>query len=449
MANILLVDDDEGFRSATSELLGLLGHNVKQADTVASASEQLREHDFDRILLDLMLPDGSGLHVLEVLAQSEKSDTNVTVITGHPAVKSLVKSLYGPRVNYLIKPISLDQLRSLVEEDDYSSDSEKSSAGVNGVEKHLGFLIGESKPMKELYEMITRVASTNANVLLMGESGVGKEVVANAIHHISGCSGEFVAANCGAFARELISSELFGHEKGAFTGAISRKAGVFEQALNGTLFLDEITEMPLDLQPNLLRVLETNTVTRLGSTKSSPVSCRVVSATNRSEDDFAQRNCLREDLYFRLAVFPIKIPSLRERIDDIPLLSQNFITELNDEHGTSFKLSDESLAKLREYNWPGNVRELRHTMHRAFIMTNPESEFLKLPSTIGSPFDGKSSSGRPRLEAGRTIEDVERELIQVTLEQLEGDKKKAAEMLGISLKTLYNRINEYQECAQS
>lgn len=443
MAKILIVDDDEGFRSATSELLGMLGHKVLQAESVASASEILQSHDFDRIFLDLMLPDGSGLHVLEVLAKLNKQETNVTVITGHPAVKSLVKSLYGPRVNYLIKPISLDQLKALVDNED-NTDTQPSK-NSSGVEKHLGFLIGESPVMRELYEMITRVAGTSANIMLMGESGVGKEVVANAIHNVSRCTGDYVAANCGAFARELISSELFGHEKGSFTGAISRKLGVFEQAENGTLFLDEITEMPIDLQPNLLRVLETNSVTRLGSTKAQPVSCRVISATNRSERDFAESNCLREDLYFRLAVFPIKIPSLRERKGDIPLLAQYFLSELNDEHGTFFKLNDEVLDKFASYNWPGNVRELRHTMHRAFIMSNPEEETLKMPDIMGSPFDGSTNVGRPRLEAGRTIEDVERELIQVTLESLEGDKRKAADMLGISLKTLYNRLNDYQK----
>lgn len=459
MAKVLLVDDDDDFRSATSELLEVLGHQVTQADSVVSATDILSREGFDRILLDLMLPDGSGLHVLDAMsknildmtsidAQHQASRpkstlhqaTKVTVITGHPAVKSLIKSLYGPRVNYLIKPISLDHLTALFKSDEISVPLKNTS----GIKKHLGFLIGESPAMQNLYEIIMRVANTSANVMLMGESGVGKEVVANAIHHISHCEGDFVAANCGAFARELINSELFGHEKGAFTGAISRKAGVFELAQGGTLFLDEITEMPIDLQPNLLRALETNHVTRLGGSTPIPFSCRVVSATNRSESDFSKQNCLREDLYFRLAVFPIKIPSLRERKEDIPLLAKYFLHDLNTEYGTDFKLTKSAIDTLVHYTWPGNVRELRHAMHRAFIMTNPDDTELRLPTTLGSPFDRSMKTQEQKLAVGRTIEEVERELIEVTLEQLDGDKKRAADMLGISLKTLYNRLNDYE-----
>lgn len=439
MAEVLLVDDDKGFCSVTTELLGLLGHRVHTADSVASATQLLQENRYDRILLDLMLPDGSGFNVLDTLSQEGLAQTQVTVITGHPAVKNLVKSLYGPRVNYLIKPITLEQLKSLFEERPVIE-----SAEHNGVEKHLGFLVGESPVMKDLYEMIVRVAGTPANVLILGESGVGKEVVANAIHHVSQCTGEFVATNCGAFSRELIGSELFGHEKGAFTGAIARKPGVFEQAENGTLFLDEITEMPVDLQPNLLRVLETNSVVRLGATKSTPINCRVVSATNRSEQQLAEEQCLREDLYYRLAVFPLRIPSLRERKEDIPVLATYFINEMNDSYGTTFALQDEVAAQLQAYDWPGNVRELRHAIHRAFILSDPATDALQLPKQLGSPFSKNNTASEPGLRSGRTIEAVERELIEITLADLNGDKKQAADVLGISLKTLYNRLNDYE-----
>lgn len=439
MAAVLLVDDDKGFCSVTTELLGLLGHEVKTADSVASATELLKESQFDRILLDLMLPDGSGFNVLDTLAKEGLAHTQVTVITGHPAVKNLVKSLYGPRVNYLIKPITLEQLKSL-----FDDSVVEQTTSRDGIEKHLGFLVGESKVMKDLYEMIVRVASTPANVMIMGESGVGKEVVANAIHHVSKCAGDFVAANCGAFSRELIGSELFGHEKGSFTGAVARKPGVFEQAENGTLFLDEVTEMPVDLQPNLLRVLETQTVVRLGATKPIPINCRVVSATNRTEEQLAEGNCMREDLYYRLAVFPLRIPSLRERKEDVPVLARYFISEMNDSYGTRFALSEELMEQLMAYDWPGNVRELRHTIHRAFIMSDPAGDFLQLPKHLGSPFSKTQKNSEPSLRSGRTIEEVERELIEVTLADLDGDKKQAAQVLGISLKTLYNRLNEYE-----
>jgi len=440
LANVLLVDDDAGFLAATSDLLGLLGHSVSTAASVEAARQAVEDKEFDRVFLDLMLPDGSGLQVLDSLASDHKKQTKVTIITGHPSVKNLVKSLYGPRVNYLIKPISLDQLRVLL--DDKSGVAEVAQ-DVSGVHKHLGFLIGESQVMKNLYSMITRVSKTSANVMLLGESGVGKEVVANAIHHASLANGEFVATNCGAFSRELITSELFGHEKGAFTGAVARKSGVFEQAENGTLFLDEITEMPIDLQPNLLRVLETNKFTSLGATKSVDINCRVISATNRSELQLMSEGCLREDLYFRLAVFPITVPSLRERREDIPLMAKHFLGELNDEHGTTFNIVDEEIEKLKGYDWPGNVRELRHTIHRAFIMTDTESPSL-IFTKLGSPFKNNVQQ-KGVLRAGRTIEDVERELIEVTLDQYDGDKKMAASILGISLKTLYNRINDYEE----
>lgn len=437
MQTFLLVDDDDAFRSTTGELLELLGHKVSLADSVESARLALSHQAFDRVLLDLMLPDGSGLDLLSSITEASDT-TQVTLITGHPAIKTLVKSLHGPNVNYLIKPINLAKLQQLINEPTQTVLNQAEDIPI-----HQGGLVGESVQMKALYETIERVAKTEANVMLFGESGVGKEVVASAIHHASKAPGEFVAVNCGAFARELISSELFGHEKGAFTGAIARKIGVFEQAKHGNLFLDEVTEMPVDLQPNLLRVLETKTLTRLGSTKTERVECRVISATNRSESQLADDACIREDLYFRLAVFPIHIPPLRHRKGDIKLLAKHFINQLNEESGTSFSIDEETLSRLEAYDWPGNVRELRHAIHRAFIMTPPDNESISLPQSLGSPF-GQKSAQDTDISPGQTIEEVERRLISATLKELDGDKKRAAEMLGISLKTLYNRLNQYE-----
>lgn len=438
VTSVLLVDDDANFTFATGELLRILGHQVVIAENIAQAAQALAANRFDILLLDLMLPDGNGFQVLEDLPESQRP-RHITIITGNPAIKSLVKSMMGPNISYLIKPIDLEQLQTLIDKT-----AKKDTATVSPVHKHFGFLIGESPAMHKLYQMIERVAATQANVLLQGESGVGKELVAGAIHNASHCEGAFVPWNCGAASRELIGSELFGHEKGAFTGAIARKQGLFEQADRGTLFLDEITEMPIDMQPNLLRVLESQKVTRIGGTQEISIDCRVVSATNRTSEQLAEEQCLREDIYFRLAVFPITIPPLRERPGDIELLAKAFLVHLNHQNDSNFTLSSDSLRRLNNYDWPGNVRELRHTIHRAFIMNNPESGELLLPAELASPFarERKKTQG---LIPGKTIEEVERELIALTLEQVDGDKPRAAEMLGVSLKTLYNRLNTYEK----
>lgn len=434
MAKILLVDDDPAFTSATAQLLGLLDHEVSTADTVASASERLQRHAYDRVFLDLMLPDGSGLQLLDYVPDDT---TRVTVMTGHPAVKAQVMNLYGTNVNYLVKPITLDQLKRLFDE--------PNPERKNGPSPHFGELIGESPPMRQLYNMINRVAGSYVNVMLFGESGVGKEVVARAIHKASRLPGPFVPANCGAFSSELIGSELFGHEKGAFTGAIARKTGLFEQAENGTLFLDEITEMPIQLQPNLLRALESRMLTRVGATGQIPINCRVISATNRTEHQIVEGNCLREDLYYRLAVFPIHIPPLRERMADLPLLAQSFLDNLNRENNTSYTIESRDMERLMAYDWPGNVRELRHSIHRAYILTAPDAEHLSVPDTFASPFSRKHvASAQPISLVGRTIEEVERELITETLKQFDNNKTRAAEVLGVSVKTLYNRLGSYE-----
>jgi len=434
LAKILLVDDDPAFTSATAQLLGLLGHDVTTADSVKTATEQLQQHSYDRVFLDLMLPDGSGLQLLDHVPSEE---TRVTVITGHPAVKAQVMNLYGTHVNYLVKPITLDQLKRLFTDLD--------TAPGPGASPHFGELIGESPSMRNLYNMISRVAGSYVNVMLFGESGVGKEVVARAIHKASKLPGPFVPANCGAFSAELIGSELFGHEKGSFTGAIARKTGLFEQAENGTLFLDEITEMPLSMQPNLLRALESRMLTRIGATAQIPINCRVISATNRSDHQIVEDNCLREDLYYRLAVFPIHIPPLRERMEDLPLLVQSFLDTLNRENSTAYAVASGDMDRLQAYDWPGNVRELRHSIHRAYIMTPPDAEHLTIPDTFASPFSRKNAQApQPTSLVGRTIEEVERELITETLKQFDNNKTRAAEVLGVSVKTLYNRLGSYE-----
>jgi len=437
---ILLVDDDTEFTDVACTIIEFLGHEVLTAATLEEARDWLTKETFDHVLLDFMLPDGSGAHLFNELDALPKQP-RVTLITGHPSVKEVIKGLCGPNVDYLVKPIQREEIEAVL------SKKKKPKTDEDKITKHFDLLIGESPAMKDLYKLISRVSKTSANVMLLGESGVGKEVVAAAIHRASESEGPYIATNCGAFSKELIGSELFGHEKGAFTGAVGKKEGVFEQAEGGTLFLDEITEMPIDMQPNLLRVLENKVVIRVGGTKTIPVNCRVVSATNRTMEEIAQSKVLREDIYFRLAVFPITIPPLRERKEDIPLLAKTFIEEFNKENGASFKWEETQLSTLQAYDWPGNVRELRHFVHRAAIMSDPNGAKLELPKTIESPFAQKQST-TPALQAGRTIEDVEKELIYATLEKVNGNKTMAADMLGISTKTLYNRLHAYGDLSK-
>jgi len=435
MTRILLVDDDKTFCHAIAELLFLMKYDVDVVHSVKEAAVQLKKAKYSHVLLDFMLPDGSGLHLIDQINTDQKNIT-ITLTTGHPSVKNAMAGFCTDNINYLIKPITKQKLESVLV---------KPKDNTPQIERHFGYLIGESIAMQKIYPLIERVAKSDANVLLMGESGSGKEVFAQAINYASGCDKALVATNCGAFAKELIGSELFGHEKGAFTGAVAKRVGLFEQAKDGNLFLDEITEMPIEEQPNLLRVLETNQITRLGSTQTVPVNCRVISATNRTTEEIATQNVMREDLYFRLAVFPIHIPPLRHRKEDIPLLVTFFLEGLNTQHGTHITCTADQLKFLTAYDWPGNVRELKHAIHRAYIMSNPETNELVLPDNFASPFTKKPQVNTSQDQVGRTIEDVEKDLITQTLKECNNDKTRAAQMLGVSLKTLYNRLNKYTQ----
>ena len=445
MLNILLVDDDEEFTEVACHIIEFLGHYVLTACSLEDARQVLECNDFDHIFLDFMLPDGSGLHLIDHINKFENVPY-ITLITGHPLVKGMLSSLCGPKIGYIAKPLQREDLEQALSNKTTNPASKKSKSSM--ATKHFDCLIGESKAMKELYTMIDRVATTQANVMLMGESGVGKEVVAQAIHFatnkVNHSDNKLVTTNCGAISKDLITSELFGHEKGAFTGAITKKEGVFQRAGNGTLFLDEVTEMPIDMQPNLLRVLENKKVIAVGGTKEIDVNCRVISASNRSVAEIAEKKCLREDIYFRLAVFPISIPALRERKEDISLLANTFLSELNEEYNRNYQWASVQLKRLVDYDWPGNVRELRHTIHRAFIMSDPQTSSVELPKDFRSPFSLVTEKSHG-LIAGQTIEDVEKELIKVTLDDVDGNKSLAAQMLGISTKTLYNRLHAYGE----
>jgi two-component system response regulator HydG len=317
----------------------------------------------------------------------------------------------------------------------------------------VGSLLGASPAMQEVFRLIERVGPTEASVLLTGESGSGKELAAQSIHECSSRrGGPFIAINCGAIPAGLIEAELFGYEKGSFTGAVRAHAGVFERAEGGTLLLDEVTEMPLDMQTRLLRVLETRKFYRVGASTEFTSDVRVIASTNRCPLQAVQSGQLREDLLYRLAVFPVDMPPLRNRGDDVELLAEHFLAELNAHAGTQKRLSALARMMLRQHSWPGNVRELKNCIERAFILGDLVLDLA--PLIPGAARDANQASDRERLNirVGSRIYDMERSLIEATLDYFKGNKRRAADALGCSLKTLYNKLNGYsqsQECAHT
>lgn len=305
-----------------------------------------------------------------------------------------------------------------------------------------GNLYGESEPMQRLFDLIARVAPTRASVMIAGESGTGKEAVAGAIHEMSKQKGKpFVAVNCGAIPANLIEAELFGHERGSFTGAVRMHKGCFERAAGGTLFLDEVTDMPHDMQVKLLRVLETGRFCRVGGDEEIEARVRVIAATNRCPSKAVETGQLRADLLYRLAVFPIEVPALRDRGADIDLLAQLFLDQLNDEDGGQKTFSTASRQFLRQHRWPGNVRELKNVVQRAYILAD---EVLDVSSAVSPAQPVAGDDDCVAVQVGSKLADAERSLIFATLEHCRGNKTRAAEVLGVSLKTLYNRLNEYR-----
>ncbi|WP_420476694.1 sigma-54 interaction domain-containing protein [Noviherbaspirillum sp. ST9] len=308
---------------------------------------------------------------------------------------------------------------------------------------HSGIVYGSSPVMEQLYQQVERVASTDATVLLVGESGTGKELIANAIHRASTRRDEtFVAVNCGAIPAHLIEAALFGHEKGSFTGASRQHIGYFEHASRGTLFLDEITEMPIDMQVKLLRVLEAGTFLRVGGDEEVKVDVRLVAATNRDLDTAVKQGNLREDLMYRLAVFPVRVPPLRERGSDIELLALHFLQALNEKEGKQKVFSRNSLDVIRSYSWPGNVRELKNVVQRAFILGTDTLDVEECISELAAK-KPTVHEGYLNFFVGTPLADAQKEIILATLKHYSGNKRLTAEALGISLKTLYNRLKEY------
>jgi DNA-binding NtrC family response regulator len=450
----LVVDDEADFRESMALLIQREGFAVEEADSLAGARARLAAEPVDVVLIDLGLPDGDGL---ELVRDEEYAGAAFVVITGNASVDSAVSALREGAADYLTKPVDRARLTSVLAHVSRQRALYAEVSSLRGELRELGRfgpLIGRSPAMQHVYDLIARVAPTQATVFVTGESGTGKELVAQTVHAMSKRrDGPFVAVNCGAISPTLIESELFGHERGSFTGADRRRRGYFEQAGGGTLVLDEITEMPIELQVKLLRVLETGCVTRVGSTETVPLDVRVVAASNRDPQQAVKEGILREDLLYRLCVFPIHLPPLRERGEDVEVLAQSFLQAVNRKEGCAKRFDEAALAQLRQYAWPGNVRELRNAVERAAILSDSVIRPEDLPPgpRTGCAVDGAATPVRAsseegavlRVEVGEPIAEAERRLILATLEQLDGDKKRAAEVLGISLKTLYNRLAVY------
>ena len=443
MPHALAVDDDPNFLSALAELIEGQGFTTNVACTLRDARAQVSHRTPDVALVDLYLPDGSGIDLLKDLELG--ASTEVVLMTGHADVESAVQALRLGASDYLTKPLDIGRLKSIlanVASIQPAAQTQTQTAEAPEVGR-LGLLLGASAPMQSLYEMLNRVAPTDASVFLVGESGTGKDLAAQTLHMLSRRSkAPFLPLNCGAISPTLIESELFGHERGSFTGAARRHKGYFERAHMGTLFLDEITEMPIELQVKLLRVLETGQVVRIGGDQPAEVDVRVIAASNRDPQKAVSEGKLREDLLYRLQVFPIQMPPLRERAEDVQLLADYFLSQLNERQGTDKVFTEESLDRLRTHTWPGNVRELKNVAHRAFIMADHEITPRCLPREVGGDF---SSIRSLNFQVGTSIEEVERRLIMATLDAHGGNKRKTADILGVSLKTLYNRLNTYRE----
>ncbi len=447
MPYALIVEDDLNAREALAELIAIEGFEVSTAGSVQEAQALFAQRRPDIILVDLQLPDGNGIDLVASIGHGP--GTQVVLVTGHASIESAIEALRLGAADYLTKPVNLRRLRALLSRVSHNNQAH-SEIDVFRTELtrlgRFGNMLGVSPAMQTLYDHISRVAPTEASVLLLGESGTGKELAAQTIHDLSlRQKHSFLPVNCGAISPHLIESEIFGHERGSFTGADRQHKGYFERANGGTLFLDEITEMPVELQVKLLRVLESGTFMRIGGHHELETDVRIVAATNRNPEEAVREGKLRLDLYHRLNVFPLKIPALRERGNDVELLAQHFLSELNAAHHSAKVLSPEALRNLNTYHWPGNVRELKNYMQRAFILSDGVIDASALTPVFGAQESGQTTLAIP---VGTSLAEVDRQLIFATLESCGGVKKRAADILGISLKTLYNRLEEYGEHAE-
>jgi two-component system response regulator AtoC len=439
MLQALFVDDDSDFLQGVSEIASVEGFSVNGARSLKEAREFLASGPSDLVVIDLMLPDGDGIELLRELKETSSAD--VVLVSGVATVSSAIEALRLGALDYLTKPLDNGRLRAVLAHVLRLRSLKEEVGTLRGELRKLGRfgrLIGISPAMQKVYDLMIKVGPTEATVFLTGESGTGKEIVAQTIFELSNRRRKpFLPLDCGAIPQNLIESELFGHERGSFTGATQLRRGCFERANGGTLFLDEITEMPIELQAKLLRVLESGSLVRVGGDEIIPVNVRLIAASNRIPKQAIQDGKLREDLYYRINVFPIVLPPLRDREGDALLLAEQLLESMNAAQGTSKRLGAAARDRIQAYPWPGNVRELKNELQRAFILCKGVIEFpdlaaVHVPEAVPA-------------EVGNSLEKSERLLILATVDQCGGDKKRAAEILGVSLKTLYNRLHRYAE----
>ena len=450
---VLVIDDETGSRESMAIAIEKAGFEVRTFDDARRALEFLQETPGVRLAVcDLRMPKMDGLGFLEAIRERE-FDLSVMLVTGFGSIESAVEAMRVGADDYLTKPVDLYELRKRVRNLLENRELKEEVSNLRQMlDKRFGFesIIGKSEAMEHLFEQMKMVAPTRSSVLVIGESGTGKELVANALHLNSPRSGErFLAINCGAIPHEILESELFGHERGAFTGAVNRKIGKFEVAHRGTLFLDEISELSPALQVKLLRVLEERKIMRVGGSELIDVDFRLVAATNRSLEEMVEEEKFREDLYYRLKVVTLRIPPLRERYGDLALLSEHFLKLFCEEHGKpEMHLGGGALEAMGRYGWPGNVRQLRNALESVVIF-HPGGEIAaeSLPPEIreATRVSGNHAAVQPLIGPPRTMDEIERQAILETLERTQGHRADAARMLGIGLRTLQRKLKDYRD----
>lgn len=445
---ILVVDDDETMREVLTVRLEDWGYEVNTAADASEARVAIEQNRPSVVLADIVLPGLSGLDLLRLL-KADDPRRPVILMTGHGTVDLAVEAMKDGAEDFLTKPIETEKLQAALKTVLADLSLRQRVAQLDSqLEQQPGFagMIGRSEAMLEVFAMVELLAENEATAIVTGASGTGKELVARSIHSLSRRSnGPFVAINCAAIPEGLIESELFGHTKGAFTGAAQLRRGSFELADGGVMLLDEISEMPMNLQPKFLRILEEGRVRRVGGSRDIEFDVRVVAATNRPIEEAIRRGLLREDLYFRLAVFEVRLPDLKDRHGDIPLLVQAFIRDFNRKHGTRVAgARAETMALLEAYHWPGNVRELRNAIERATIVAREGwIEIGQLPLFLRSPRRGDPTI---TIEVGETTaQEAEKELILRTLEHVNNNKAEAARRLELDVKTIRNKLKQYEE----
>ena len=453
---ILVVDDDPTFRDVLEMRLERWGYQVKVADRARKARSLVQSWRPDLVLSDVVMPEVSGMQLLNQLREDDPGRP-VILLTAHATVEMAVDAMKVGAIDFLTKPLNYPNLQAVIKEalarthrrsdhEESTSDRSTTSSSRAPQEGELGPFMGTSRAMIEVYELIRSVAESDAAVLITGESGTGKELAAQTIHELSGrAGGPFVAVNAAAIPRELMESEIFGHEKGAFTGATDARPGCFEMADDGTLFLDEIGEMPRELQPKLLRVLDRARIRRVGGKREVTFNVRTLAATNRDPRQAVEEGILREDLFFRLNVLHVHLPPLRERAGDVTLLSRRFAEEFSAKHGGEVRsFEDQALDCMEAYDWPGNVRELRNLVERAVVLAREGIiRPSHLPPYVRVP-DAPSTGGEFRFPEGVSAAEVEKALYLQTLDDTGNNKAEAARRLGVSVRTVRNKLNAWK-----